>query len=362
MFAVNATIHLMARPRVFLSSTYYGLEHLRDLLGDFIEKFGFETVRFELGQVPYDHQQTLDESCYDEVGRCDIFILVIGHRYGSAASDQAEDGLPRETFESVTKREYKRAVSADIPIYVFVEKPVLEACRTFEANDGSLEVKYPQVDDPQLLRFLAEIKAEPCNNPIQSFEHFNDIGKWLREQWAGLFQSMLASRRQDKTLADMASQLSQLQAVTSTLKAYTEKLAEVQLEPATVTALRDDEAWRVLRSVVQMLAMHPAVERLAELTGRSRLVAVSAVAAFEGEREVAMHLGMSGVRQVPKGQAYEFGHRMISARTFKSICDNLRADLHMQLSDLGVDLDALRRSPGFKAALLGSHRTAGGEE
>ncbi len=363
MSTVNATIRLMARPRVFLSSTYYGLEHVRDQLGTFIEQFGFETVRFELGQVPYDHQRPLDESCYDEVGKCDIFILVIGSRYGSAASDQGE-GLSREAFESVTKREYKRAASTDIPIFIFVEKPVMEAYRTFEANKHSLEIEYPQVDDAQLLRFLAEIKAEPRNNPIQPFEHFDDIGHWLREQWAGLFQSMLSSRRQDKTLADMASQLTQLQVVTSTLKAYTEKLAEHQLEPEDVTALRDEEALITYRRVFRALDEHASIAVLSRDTQSPRFAVTSAIIAFDDNADVARHLGLGEAHKATDGGVYGSEPDTISADEFGVFCDIAREFFGSLVQPFGVNVDTLRRSPEFQATLVASRqqRRKGGDE
>ncbi len=43
----------MARPKVFVSSTYYGLRHIRNSLETFIENMGYEGVLFESGDIPF---------------------------------------------------------------------------------------------------------------------------------------------------------------------------------------------------------------------------------------------------------------------------------------------------------------------
>jgi hypothetical protein len=78
----------MAKPRVFVSSTYYDLRHIRDRLEAFIESFGYDPVLFESGDIPFHHDAPLDESCYAEIQTCHILILIVGGRYGSPSSDE----------------------------------------------------------------------------------------------------------------------------------------------------------------------------------------------------------------------------------------------------------------------------------
>lgn len=76
----------MAKTKVFVSSTYYDLKHIRNSLEEFISNFGYETVLFEDGDIAFRHDRPLDESCYSEISNCHIFVLIIGGRYGSATS------------------------------------------------------------------------------------------------------------------------------------------------------------------------------------------------------------------------------------------------------------------------------------
>ena len=52
---------------------------------------------------------TARESCLDDVGTCDLYVLILGHRYGFQPPDENPDGL------SVTHLEFRRAGECDIP-------------------------------------------------------------------------------------------------------------------------------------------------------------------------------------------------------------------------------------------------------
>lgn len=72
----------MAKPRVFISSTYYDLKHVRASLEVFVEGLGFEPILAEHGSIPYDPSQPLDESCYREAQSSDILVLIVGGDMG----------------------------------------------------------------------------------------------------------------------------------------------------------------------------------------------------------------------------------------------------------------------------------------
>ena len=78
----------MAKPRIFVSSTYYDLKHLRSSLDNFIQSLGFESILSEKGDIAYSPDTPLDESCYREASNADIFVLIVGGRYGSATSKE----------------------------------------------------------------------------------------------------------------------------------------------------------------------------------------------------------------------------------------------------------------------------------
>ena len=73
----------MAKPRIFISSTFYDLRQIRSDIDLFIEGLGYEPIRNEEGDIPYGKEDALEEYCYKEIKSVDILISIIGGRFGS---------------------------------------------------------------------------------------------------------------------------------------------------------------------------------------------------------------------------------------------------------------------------------------
>ena len=92
----------MAIPRVFISSTCYDLKYIRENLKFFVKTIGYEPVLSEDGDVFYNPTGHTHESCLSEVVTCQIFVLIIGGRYG---------GKYKESEKSITNMEYEDMLS-----------------------------------------------------------------------------------------------------------------------------------------------------------------------------------------------------------------------------------------------------------
>lgn len=95
--------------KVFLSSTGADLREYREAAFRAIQGMdGWKCVRMEdFGARDWD----VDTFCREQVKACDLFIGIIGHRFG--------DG-PKGTKESYTQREYRAAVEANVPRLLFL--------------------------------------------------------------------------------------------------------------------------------------------------------------------------------------------------------------------------------------------------
>lgn len=226
----------MARPRVFVSSTFLDLRHIRQGVEHFISGMGYEPVLFENGDIPFSHHGPLDESCYKEVESCQILVLVIGGRYGSPASSEIGDIAERDIsdevdfYNSVTRKEFETAFRKDIPVYVFVEKGVSAEYVTYKENRDNREIKYAHVDNVNIFRLLDFIYTRHRNNLTREFEHVEDITSWLRDQWAGLFSDLLRRSQDQASLQTMSQQLSEMNLVVGALKDYSERIIK-QYDP-----------------------------------------------------------------------------------------------------------------------------------
>ena len=106
----------MARPQIFISSTFYDLKVIRDDIARAIKDLGYETIRHEVGSIAYARGDKLESSCYREVGNCDILVCVIGGRYGSNSTVASG---------SITQNELRSAYEQGKQVYIFVDKNVL---------------------------------------------------------------------------------------------------------------------------------------------------------------------------------------------------------------------------------------------
>jgi Domain of unknown function (DUF4062) len=231
----------VARPRIFISSTFFDLRQIREDLERFIKGLGYEPVRFESGQVPYSKDERLESSAYREIDLCDIFLTIVGSRFGSESKENQD--------YSITQSEVRRALERGIPVYIFVDSNVLSEYSTYQLNKASKHIKYRFVDDMRIYEFLESLYALPRNNPIAPFQTAPDITNYLLDQWAGLFQRFL----QQKQRASEIQTLAEMNAVAATLR-----------ELVTFLTKEKQSSNEAMKNI--LLANHPAFRRLAKLT------------------------------------------------------------------------------------------------
>ncbi|WP_394265363.1 DUF4062 domain-containing protein [Bergeyella zoohelcum] len=181
----------MARPKIFLSSTFYDLRQVRTDIDLFVESLGYDIVRNEEGDIPYGKEEALEEYCYKEIKNVDILVSIIGGRYGSES---------RKGSNSISQIELKTALKENKQVYVFIDKNVFSEYETYLLNKEN-NIKYRFVDDVRIYQFIEEIKALPSNNNIKSFETANEITKYLKDQFAGLFQRFLEEQTRLKEVS-----------------------------------------------------------------------------------------------------------------------------------------------------------------
>ena len=236
----------MVQPRVFVSSTYYDLKHIRSSLEHFIDSLGFETILTEKGNIAFSPAISLDESCYKEVENSDILIIIIGGRYGSERSgseQQAKDQF-YDRYESITKTEYVTAIKRDIPTYILIEKSVYADYETFLKNKTNDSIDYAHVDSVNIFYLIEEILSQPKNNPVHQFDRYIDIEAWLKEQWAGLFRELLNQHSNQIQITSLTYQISQLEEINKTLKRYLEEII-LKVSPEISGGLIADESKRL---------------------------------------------------------------------------------------------------------------------
>lgn len=262
----------MAKPRVFISSTFYDMKHIRASIENFVNSLGFDSILSEKGNIAYNPDTPLDESCYNEVNNSDIFVILIGGRYGSPSSDQAKN-LSKSfytRYESITKKEYIAALEKEIPTYILIDKSVNAEFETFRRNRKNLDIEYAHVDSVNIFHLIDEILQQPRNNPVFHFENHSEIESWLREQWAGLFRDLIHSRKESKQISSLTEQITALSNINSTLKRYLEEIiSKVSVENAEqvisqeskrieeITKMQEFEKHSLVKPLIQIYGFNP---------------------------------------------------------------------------------------------------------
>ena len=180
----------MAKPRIFISSTFYDLRQIRADLDKFIENMGFEAVRNEEVDITYGKEVDLQEYCFKEISNVDILVSIIGGRYGSESSSSKY---------SISQKELKTAIEQNKHVYIFIEKGVASEYETYLRNKENDSISFYYVDDKRIYSFIEEIKSLRRNNVIKEFETADDIVRYLREQWSGLLKQFLSEEERNRS-------------------------------------------------------------------------------------------------------------------------------------------------------------------
>ncbi|MBN8740655.1 MAG: hypothetical protein BGP24_15010 [Lysobacterales bacterium 69-70] len=217
----------MARPRVFISSTHYDLKHVRASLDLFVGSLGFEAVLSEKGSIAYAHDRPLDESCYREAEGADIFVMLIGGRYGSRESggERLENPDFYLRYNSITRGEFEHARRRNVPTYVAIEKGVLSEFGVFRLNRDRADVAYAHVDSVNVFHLVEHVMSQ-SRVAVLPFDRFEEIQSWLREQWAGNYRDLLRRQTELGQISSLAAQIGELKEVSETLKKYMEAVLQ----------------------------------------------------------------------------------------------------------------------------------------
>jgi len=167
-----------------VSSTFYDLRQIRVDLARFIsDDLGYIPLLSELPSFPVDPDLGTVENCRARVEKdADLFIVVIGGRYGS---------IDEKTEKSITNLEFLAARQKGVPIYAFVEKKVLAVMPVWKRNpSGDFSVT---VDTPKLFEFVEYVRSQEKVWTFP-FDTAQDIIGILRLQLAYLFNDALQVR------------------------------------------------------------------------------------------------------------------------------------------------------------------------
>ena len=162
----------------------YDLADLRVGLQQFIEGLGWKAVLAERGSFSVDTNETTVENSLRNVREnTDVFVMVVGARYGSIDPDRDK---------SVTNLEFLEARARRWPIYVFVEAGVLAQLEVWRDNP---EADFSRIVDTTRVFEFVDSFYGTGNLWTFPFSTAVEIVETLRTQFAYLVREALGVRQ-----------------------------------------------------------------------------------------------------------------------------------------------------------------------
>ena len=137
--------------RVYVSSTIADLKAERQAVVDWLVAAQHQVVH---SYRP--NSETVRDSCLEDVDTCDLYVLILGHRYGFQPPDGNPEGL------SITHLEFRRAGQSHIPRIALLRTSIPD-------------VSLSDVDDPQKAPLVRAFRAEAARE-VRPAEFRDDGG------------------------------------------------------------------------------------------------------------------------------------------------------------------------------------------
>lgn len=246
----------MAKPKIFISSTYFDLRSVRTELWNFVKSLGYDPVEHERHQIPWGSGERLEQYCHREIAHCQILISILGGRFGHESTNQKG--------YSISQTEVKVAIELGKQIYIFVDRDVLSEFRTWQKNKATEEIQYHSVDNQRIFWFVQEMYDLETSNPLIAFDTGEDITMALRELWAGIFHRYL-TQAADAVQVQLVKQLrlavTELSLAAADLRAQAERI-----RPMPEMILRSASAFpKALRAELEITNEIPDIANSEEL-------------------------------------------------------------------------------------------------
>ncbi len=180
----------MNKLNIFVSSTCFDLSQIRADLNEFITNCGYNPILSEFKNFPINPSKRTIDNCIDAVkNNADVFVLVVGTRYGSQI----------ETGRSITNTEFLAAKNKGIPTYIFIDKKMLNILPVWKKNQSGDFSEF--VDTTKIFEFISELRDDSQLWTFE-FETAQDIVAVLKTQLSYLFKETLLLKSRFNTEAE----------------------------------------------------------------------------------------------------------------------------------------------------------------
>jgi tetratricopeptide (TPR) repeat protein len=173
--------------KVYLSSTLLDLREERQAVTDWLITAGFQPVHSYVADT-----ETVRDSCLDDIDGCELYVLIVGHRYGF----QPAQRNPKQ--RSITELEYRKARKLKQPCLAFLRTSVPDIA----LSDLNEPARYAKVQ-----AFRAEVQ-----NAVRPAE-FKDMAEFNAALGTAIARQVMKRLKQrDDEAAEHEQRIAELEA------------------------------------------------------------------------------------------------------------------------------------------------------
>ncbi len=174
--------------KIFISSTAYDLIDVRAELLLSLSQWGFEALGHEIPGFPIPLGMHSHDVCLAAVKQCDIFLLIIGGRYGNTYAGNNHPQY-RDNNWSITRCEANLAYNEGKGFLTYVRDKVWNERKSYndfvKSGKPSEDFTCSYVNNPAIFEFINEVNRRIHDNWIQVFNNSVQLKDHLRGRLTG---------------------------------------------------------------------------------------------------------------------------------------------------------------------------------
>ena len=156
------------KKKVFIGSTSFDLIDTRAEISQAVLNWGYEPIFFESPDFPVKKGLHSHDVCLDAVKECDIYLLIIGSRYGGTYQGKK---YPEMNELSITRAETRIALAEGLEVKTFIRNNIWNERATYKNNlKSNIEIIPFHADNKNVFEFIDEIVHRFHDNWIYQFE------------------------------------------------------------------------------------------------------------------------------------------------------------------------------------------------
>ena len=167
---------VIAKPKVFISSTIHDFQDLRSALRYWLSELGFEVLLSEFNDFPKKLDENSYQSCLNAIAGADYFVLLVGARTGGWFDENSRISITRKEYREARERFLK---TGRPKLAIFVRQNL------WDVREDRNELRKYLVQDLASLRELtpgareelASHSSRFVNDAQTTFEFLSEIGQ-----------------------------------------------------------------------------------------------------------------------------------------------------------------------------------------